>query len=340
MTGSSSYNTLSGVSATPATNTFIAGAATGGYSFNVAVSDASPMTKNSLSVNFGVNAMLVAGAPTASFPIISTGSTTLTATASGGTPNPALAYLWYTAAGAGLTPSCTSAYLILGAVGNTYVASPVTSNTYWYQVTDQASSPASACSPGANVMYTNNPGFVAGFSVASAKSTTSNTALTATAGSFTYFYGMAKTSYGSTSVTCPSVWSATNTIQLTSNDVCGTTIDNVTAIGYNSQQLGITTANLGNVVGDTVAGTAAYNGLIAAISANVIFTNNDFAVYTGPSSANSLSFKTTTSNELVFLIYAMSGNNIGPSPFRPVLDARGRPTLTSSHTRASMLRIA
>jgi sugar lactone lactonase YvrE len=80
---------------------------------------------------------LTAGAITPPSPNLDNGqSITLTAHVSGGTSP--FTYQWYTGA------SCTSP--ISGATSSTYSASSI--RTYYYQVTDSASPPISACSPG------------------------------------------------------------------------------------------------------------------------------------------------------------------------------------------------
>jgi hypothetical protein len=89
-----------------------------------------------------VNPTLAAGAITPSAPIVDGGqSVTLTSHASGGTPS--LSYLWYTGA------ACTSP--VSGQTGSAYMASPTSTTTYYYQVTDSAFSPISLCSPGDTV---------------------------------------------------------------------------------------------------------------------------------------------------------------------------------------------
>jgi len=89
-----------------------------------------------------VDPALSAGAITAMSPTIVKGqSITLTANPSGGTAP--YTYQWYTGAG------CTTP--ISGATSSTYSASPTSTTTYYYKVTDSTYSPSTACSPGDTV---------------------------------------------------------------------------------------------------------------------------------------------------------------------------------------------
>ena len=87
-----------------------------------------------------ISSTLSAGAITPSAPVIDSGqSITLTANPSGGTSP--YTYQWYTGA------SCTTP--ISGAIGSTYSASPTSTKTYYYKVTDSSSVTAeTACSAG------------------------------------------------------------------------------------------------------------------------------------------------------------------------------------------------
>ncbi|MCL4375717.1 hypothetical protein M1394_02875, partial [Candidatus Marsarchaeota archaeon] len=62
-----------------------------------------------------------------------------------GSPSSLYSYKWYTTSGTGGV-SCTSANVISGSTLSTYLASPTTTNSYAYQVTDSASTPESVCS--------------------------------------------------------------------------------------------------------------------------------------------------------------------------------------------------
>ncbi len=98
-----------------------------------------------------VNSALVAGAITPSSPIIDSGqSIALTAKPSGGVGSDS--YQWYS------DGACTTS--ILSATSSTYTASPVSTTSYSYKVTDSATSPASVCSP-SNIVAV-NPALVAG----------------------------------------------------------------------------------------------------------------------------------------------------------------------------------
>ncbi len=93
-------------------------------------------------VTVTVNSPLAAEAITPSSPTIDSGqSVTLNSAASGGTTP--YSYQWYTGA------SCTS--LISGATSSTYPASPTSTTTFSYKVTDSSYSPASVCSAGDTV---------------------------------------------------------------------------------------------------------------------------------------------------------------------------------------------
>ncbi len=89
-----------------------------------------------------VSPSLVAGAITPSGPTIDNGQSILLASAaSGGTTS--YSYQWFTGG------TCTTA--ILSATSSTYNASPASSTTYSYRVTDSASLPVSRCSSGNTV---------------------------------------------------------------------------------------------------------------------------------------------------------------------------------------------
>lgn len=127
---------------------------------NVIVTDSNPTTVNSVySVNIVVNPALLANAPTQSNSVIDIGQFTLqSANPAGGTPN--YSYKWYTIGGSS-APVCTSSNVISGATTSTYLASPSTTNSYAYQVTDQASTNTVICSSGdttnVNVAQKANP---------------------------------------------------------------------------------------------------------------------------------------------------------------------------------------
>jgi hypothetical protein len=127
--------------------------ATTTYSYRV--TDSSPGTPAASACSagdiVGVSPALAAGAISPASPTIDNGQTiSLTANPSGGTGS--LSYQWYTGA------ACTSP--IPGASSNTYSASPTSSATYYYRVTDLAYSPSSVCSPGDLVSV--NPALSAG----------------------------------------------------------------------------------------------------------------------------------------------------------------------------------
>ena len=123
------------------------------YSFRVADSSQGAPSASQCSPGdlVTVNPALVVGAITPSSPTIDSGqSTTLTSHASGGTPS--LSYQWYS------DGACVTA--ISGATLSTYSASPTSSSTYSYKVTDSSNSPTSQCSSGDTVAV--NTALVAG----------------------------------------------------------------------------------------------------------------------------------------------------------------------------------
>jgi hypothetical protein len=117
-----------------------------------------------------VNPALGAGAITPAAPTIDNGqSITLSANPSGGTLP--YGYQWYTGVG------CTSA--IGGATVSTYNANPSSTTTFYYKVTDSATSPNSACSAGDVV--TVNPALGAGAITPAAPTIDNGQAITLTA---------------------------------------------------------------------------------------------------------------------------------------------------------------
>ena len=108
----------------------------------VRVTDSVTSTATS-TVTVTVNPTLTASAITPSSPVIDSGqSITLSAHPAGGTAP--YTYQWYTGA------SCTTP--ISGATGSTYSASPTSTTTYYYKVTDSSSgTPETACSNGDTV---------------------------------------------------------------------------------------------------------------------------------------------------------------------------------------------
>ena len=146
--------TINGDSISCTVNNYNQGSGT--YRYAIFLTDSVGGTATSTASNpVTVNPALIAGAITPSSPTIDSGqSITLTANPSGGTPS--YSYTWYASAGS-TAPTCISANLISGATGSTYSASPTSTESYAYQVTDSASTPVSACSSGDTV--TVNPQF-------------------------------------------------------------------------------------------------------------------------------------------------------------------------------------
>src|SRR2546427_1463969 len=113
------------------------------YSYRVTDSAYSAVSLCSLGDAVKVNPTLAARSITPSNPTIDPGQVILlTSQASGGTP--ALTYQWYSDA------SCTTA--IVSATQPFYSASPTTTTSYSYKVTDSANPPVSECSPGDTVI--------------------------------------------------------------------------------------------------------------------------------------------------------------------------------------------
>jgi hypothetical protein len=135
-----------------ASSTYIASpTATAIYSYKVTDSANSPTSQCSVGDTITVDPALFAGAPSPSSPTIDTGQTVVLAShASGGTPS--LSYQWYS------DGSCT--ILIPGGTSSSYAASPVSTTSYSYRVSDSAYSPTSICSPSDAV--TVNSALVAG----------------------------------------------------------------------------------------------------------------------------------------------------------------------------------
>ncbi|MBI3859940.1 MAG: hypothetical protein HY296_06875 [Thaumarchaeota archaeon] len=127
-------------------------ASTSAYSYRVADSSGAGATYAcSPASTVTVNAALAAGAITPAAPTIDYGqSVTLASHSTGGTVP--YSYQWYTGA------ACTSP--MSGATASTYAASPASSVTYYYRVTDSAYVPVAKCSSGNAV--TVNPTLVAG----------------------------------------------------------------------------------------------------------------------------------------------------------------------------------
>lgn len=135
--GSLVYNALYTSSSTTNSFSFVQGSTSGTYTANIIITDSdSAVTTNSF--HYTVNNALVAGAITPSSPTIDSGqSITLTANPSSGTIP--YSYTWYTGA------SCTSSF---GGTASTQSVSPTSTTTYYYKVTDSATTNAVACSPG------------------------------------------------------------------------------------------------------------------------------------------------------------------------------------------------
>ena len=116
---------------------------TGSFTYNLIITDLIGTTANSISNTIMVNSALTAGTPTASNTVIDIPQYSLiTSHASGGSPS--YSYQWYTNGG------CTAP--ISGATSSTYLAQPSSTITYYYIVTDQASTPVStSCSSGVTI---------------------------------------------------------------------------------------------------------------------------------------------------------------------------------------------
>ena len=137
-------------------------------------------------------------------------------------------YQWYTLAGS-TAPSCTSANAISGATSSTYVASPATTNTYAYQVTDSATTPVSVCSSGDTVTVNALPTIslatnpTAPASVTAGGTITFNALVTGGTGPFTYNFYI----YNSvTDATINSFTTSSNSFVFTTNaNLIGSTLN-------------------------------------------------------------------------------------------------------------------
>lgn len=122
---------------------------TGTYYFILNATDMHPTSQRSATLEVVVNPQLLANPITPANPALDDGqSITLAVNALGGTPP--YHYQWYSAAGTA-APACTAANSIAGATSSTYSASPTSSTSYAYLVTDSATKPASECSSGDTV---------------------------------------------------------------------------------------------------------------------------------------------------------------------------------------------
>lgn len=118
---------------------------------NVAITDSHPNSANSVySATYSVHPALTGGMPTeTNTAIVSDGYSRLTANPIGGSPG--YTYQWYTISGS-TAPTCTAANSISGATSSTYLASPTSTNSYAYQVTDSATTNEIGCSTGNTVV--------------------------------------------------------------------------------------------------------------------------------------------------------------------------------------------
>ncbi|MGD0478280.1 MAG: IPT/TIG domain-containing protein [Nitrososphaerales archaeon] len=121
-------------------------ASSGSITFTSATSESTTATiggTGTITAGFGPTTPLSAGDITPSSPSITLGgSVTLTAHPAGGIPP--YTYQWYTSSDCSSSP-------ISGETSTTYLASPSSTTTYYYGVTDSGSPAASACSAGDTV---------------------------------------------------------------------------------------------------------------------------------------------------------------------------------------------
>ena len=149
-------------SATNTITSFKVFSATNGnvFKFNAITTDTgttTPFTNNTIVSSITVNTALVASAPTETNVIIDLLQYSLqTAQPSGGTLP--YRYQWYTIAGS-TAPTCTASNSIIGATSNTYLAQPLTTNSYAYELTDSATTNVVLCSNGNTIIV--NPDVVA-----------------------------------------------------------------------------------------------------------------------------------------------------------------------------------
>ena len=137
---------------------FVVVANSNGTKYQVGIKDSKTSGKaiaNSTTSTFKINPTLAAGAIVPAAPSIDVGQKiTLSANESGGTKS--YSYQWYTAVGTS-APACNESNAIPLATSKTYSASPLSTNSYAYQVTDSANPPVSACSSGDTVNVYNGP---------------------------------------------------------------------------------------------------------------------------------------------------------------------------------------
>ena len=196
----------------------------GVWTFNAYATDANGDTNPTpqLTNSITVNPQLIANVPTEVNTIVDLGQTSLlTSHASGGTPT--LSYQWYTIAGAS-APACTSTNSILGATLSTYTASPTTTNSYAYKVTDQATTNANVCSTGNTI--TEYPALTAvsiapttANNIAAGNTIVFSTAVTGGAPNYKYVWTISNSVTNTivNTVTYSNVNIATNTFTFTTN---------------------------------------------------------------------------------------------------------------------------
>ncbi len=156
--------------------------------------------------------------------------------------------------------------------------------------------------------HTGGSGYIVDFCTQSATGTAQKILLNAGGSWYTYFFGISSREHRANAC---KTWT-TNTVQFTNNEICANgQNDNVTVIGYNGANTGAS-APLGNFIAATPGASPNYNTIIGALGANVIYTNNDFTTSTTTTgtSANSLTYTTSTANEVVFILFSIAGNTI------------------------------
>lgn len=333
--------------------------ATATYSYKATDSaqGAPPISTCSVGDTVTVNPALVAGAITPAGPVNDVGqSVALTSHASGGTLP--LSYQWYQ------DGSCTTP--VSGATSSTFTASPTTTTTYSYKVTDSSNSPASQCSIGdvvtvnsalvAGSISPSNPSIDSGQSIVLTANPTSGTSpysyqwfsgSTTTCSSDTAILGTAKTQsvspttntyycYSVTDSASSSQSSATDLVSVNSALIAGTvtpgspSIDSGQSITLTANPTGGTTPYHYQWYSASTAACPSGGATLGTSSMqSVAPTVSTYYCYTVTDSSVGTPFVSGTSSaDFVVVNGALSAGAITPS--NPIVDAGQSVTLTAS----------
>jgi hypothetical protein len=268
------FNTIPAISGYSMTNSFIVSAS--GQTLNtwncfVVDSATTKVTANSVNLVFGTNAVLAAGTISPATPAnLDEGQSLSVGSPTGGTQ--AYSYIWSSGSCPGTSLGTSSTYL------------PTASATYYYQVTDSATLPTSACSSGDLVTMLQS---------LSVTNTVTNTAIS---GYTTYFVAVGSSSQGAgtSSSTVQSFTTSSNAIKFTSGSLFNTSEEGyqkTTPITFNAPY-----------------GYSAYNTVMAAAGANVIVANGNVFVANAISAlSNTLGYWVYNDNSITVLAFASGG---------------------------------